>query len=120
MTDDEDEDEDDVHEQYDGFRSAYRRAYGSRGDVRWPDRSKGEMLDSFDGDDVYGEEELMHDSYDGGGFDYGPGYRLHNVDFSPAHGGASTNWPGTGVISLTRPIPTLPLALLNLIFTRYH
>ena len=42
---------------------------------RWPDRSKGEMLDSFDGDDVYGEEELMHDSYDGGGFDYGPGYR---------------------------------------------
>eukprot|EP00946_MAST-07B_sp_MAST-7B-sp1_P004504 g4504.t1 len=70
-----DEDEDDLHEQYDGFKSAYRRAPSSRGDVRWPDRSKGEMLDSFDGDDVYGEEELMHDSYDGGEFDYGPGYR---------------------------------------------
>ena len=60
------EDEDDLEEDlryvmggyaYSQFRST------SRGGVRWPDRSKGEMLDSFDGDDDYEEEELMHDSF---------------------------------------------------------
>jgi curved DNA-binding protein CbpA len=73
---DEDEDEDE-HEEY-GFeerRGSYSSRDGGRSDVRWPDRSKGQMLDSFDGDDAFGEEELMHDSFDGGGFEYGPGYR---------------------------------------------
>lgn len=75
----EDEDDNDDDDDDEGYSYDRRRPYsshgGDRGDVRWPDRKKGQMLDSFDGEDVYGEEELMHDSFDGNGFEYGPGYR---------------------------------------------
>ena len=90
-------------------------AYGSRGDVRWPDRSKGEMLDSLDGDDVYGEEELMHDSYDGGGFDYGPWVQIKYtmLIFPPASWWRIYQLPGHRAY-LTWSKPNAPIVPIKL------